>query len=113
MLDPRERTEYKSVWGELINMVAQSCDSGFDVLKGAKSAASCTHDISVDNSLQQMTWKYWNFLGRENGGISEKVQGSRFLDMIYNVRSDVLPPASVSSEGCSEIPAQKRNVLLK
>ena len=28
--------------------------------------------------------------------------------MIYNVRSDVLPPASVSSEGCSEIPAQKK-----
>lgn len=64
---PRERTVYKSVWGALINVGAQSCDSGFDVLKGANSAASCTYYISVDNnSPQQMTWKYWSFLGREN-----------------------------------------------
>lgn len=29
----RQGTEYKSVWGELINVGAQSCDSGFGVLK--------------------------------------------------------------------------------
>ena len=49
----RQGTEYKSGWGELINVGAQSWDWGFEVLEGANPAARRACYISVgNNSLQ-------------------------------------------------------------